>query len=205
MVLAFEILTFFLTGALVFHCYKTHGRQFTLLFFITGFILGTLRENVVSLASNLYTYNADGFNLWIGYAPLVLGVFWSNLFYVSLSLSEKIAHGAFLEGKRVAAMILVSMVFAGAYAPMNEAMASAFPLVIWEFKPDVAIWGGAPLMVVFGYAGLCGIFLPIVYLIYRHVKMTWAKILLGALSTLVMIPLHLLWLAIVRLVIKLFA
>jgi hypothetical protein len=95
-------------------------------------------------------------------------------------------------------IILVSMVFMGAYAAMNEAMASTFPMVLWKYPPDVTIWGGAPIMVLFGYGGLALIMLTGVYIIQKRGWRTWVKVVVGALSTLLMIPLHLAWIVGVR-------
>jgi hypothetical protein len=201
MILLFEILSFLLTGALIFHSVKVRGAAFTVLFFVTGAVLGILRENVVAQITDLYSYSPAAFNLWIGAAPLVLAVFWSFTTYVSMTLSERLVHGDFVEGKRLIPILLVSMVFMGAYAAMNEAMASVFPMVIWKFDPAVSIWGGAPIMVVFGYGGLALILLTGVYIIQKRSWRVWVKVIIGVLSTLIMIPLHLAWIAGVRTVI----
>jgi hypothetical protein len=204
MLLYFEILTFALTGLLVYHSLKVRGTSFTLLFFITGAVLGILRETIVALLTDLYAYNPDAFTLWIGHAPVVLAVFWSFTIYISLSLAEGLCHADFMKGKRVVPVILVSMVFMGAYACMNEAMASTFPMVLWKFTPDIALWGETPVMVIFGYAGLAAILLTFIYLIERRTWRTWIKVATGILSTLVMIPLHLAWIALVRVTLSLF-
>ena len=203
MILAFEILTFILTAVLIVHNVRVRGRAFTLLFFVTGAVLGVLRENIVARVTDLYAYNPDVFTLWIGAAPAILLVFWSFSIYISMTLSERLVHGDYAGGRRVAAIILLSMVFMGAYAAANEAMASTFPMVLWRFAPDAAVWGGAPLMVVFGYAGLGALLLIAVYIIHRRPWRGWVKVTAGVLSTLVIIPLHLAWIALVRAVIEL--
>lgn len=205
MILTFEIVTFVLTGVLIVHSIKARGRTFTLLFFLTGAVLGVLRENAVARLTDLYAYNPEVFTLWIGAAPAILAVFWSFSVYISMTLSERLVHGDFAGGGRLAAIILCSMAFMGAYAAANEAMASTFPMVLWRITPDVAVWGGAPLMVVFGYAGLGAIMLAGVYVIQRRVWSAWAKVMAGVLSTPVMIALHLAWIALVRAGIGLFA
>ncbi len=205
MILTFEIITFALAGVLVYHSLRVRGTVFTLLFFVTGAVLGLLRENIVARLTGLYAYNPEVFTLWIGAAPAILAVFWSVSVYTSMTLSERLFHGDFLTGKRTIPIILLSTLFMGAYAASNEAMASVYPMVLWKFLPDVAIWGGAPLMVVFGYAGLAAIMLIGVYLIQRRPWRGWVKILAGVLSSLIMIPLHVAWIALVRLVIGVFA
>lgn len=202
MILLFEILSFALTFALIFHSIKLRGRAFTILFFVTGAVLGILRENFIAQITDLYSYNPDAFNLWIGSAPLVLAVFWSFTTYISMTLSERLVHGDFVKGERLILILLVSMVFMGAYAVMNEAMASVFPMVIWKFQPDFTIWGGAPIMVVFGYGGLALIMLTFVYIIQKRRWRSWVKVIVGALSTLLMIPLHLAWIAGVQAIIS---
>jgi len=204
MILTFEIITFVLTGVLIYHSLRVRGTVFTVLFFVTGAILGVLRENIVARLTGLYAYNPDVFTLWVGAAPAILMVFWSFSVYISLTLSERLVHGDFLNGRRTIPIILLSMAFMGAYAASNEAMASVYPMVLWKFVPDVAVWGGAPLMVVFGYAGLAALMLIGVYGIQRRRWRGWVKVLVGALSTLIIIPLHLAWIALVRAVIGLF-
>ncbi len=204
MVFFFVIVVLVLTAALIYHSARVRGRSFTLLFFITGAVLGIARENVVAQLTDLYSYNPSVFTLWIGAAPIVLSVFWPFTIYISMSLSESMLRADFLKGKRVVLTILLSMVFMGAIACVNEAMASTFPMVLWKFDPEVAIWGGTPIMVVFGYAGLCAIMLLGVYLIETRKWRTWVKVVVGVLSVAVMIPLHLAWIALVQAMITLF-
>jgi hypothetical protein len=203
MILTFEIITFIVTGILIYHSVTVRGAGFTLLFFVTGAVLGVLRENIVAHLTGLYAYNPEVFTLWIGAAPAIFLVFWSFSAYISLTLSERLVHGDFLSGQRIVGIILLSMVFMGAYAAANEAMASVYPMVLWKFAPDVAIWGGAPLMVIFGYAGLGAILLVGVFIIHRRGWKSWVKVTVGCLSTVLMIPLHLAWIALVRAVMRL--
>ena len=205
MILLFEILCLLLTGALIYHSAKVRGWEFTILFFTTGAVLGILRENVVVNITDLYSYNPAVFSLWIGEAPIVLAVFWSFTTYISMTLAERLIHGDLIKGERLFAILLISMVFMGAYATMNEAMASVFPMINWKFTPDITIWGGAPIMVIFGYGGLAVIFLTGVYIIQKRNWKTWVKVMAGIFSTLIMIPLHLAWIAGVRVIIELIA
>jgi len=202
MIIFLEIASFVLTGLLIVHSVRVRGAPFTLLFFITGAILGILRENVVAMLSDLYQYNSAAFTVMIGHAPAILMVFWSFTIYISMSLSERMVSGNLPNGKRVIPIILLSMVCMGMYACFNEAMASSFPMVEWKFTPDLVIWGDAPAMVIFGYAGLAAIMLAVIYLIHRRPWKTWVKVVSGVLSTSVMIPLHLAWIALTRLAIR---
>ncbi len=204
MILAFEIITFVLAGVLVVHSVMVRGWAFTLLFFLTGAVLGVLRENVVAELTDLYAYNPEVFTLWIGAAPAILTVFWSFSTYISMTLSERLVHGDFIKGQRLALIVLLSMLFMGAYAAANEAMASVYPMVLWKFTPDAAVWGGAPLMVVFGYAGLGAIMLIGVYTVSSRRWKGWVKVVAGVLSTPIMIGLHIAWIALVRAGIGLF-
>ena len=201
MIIFLEIASFVLTGILIFHSIRIRGIPFTLLFFVTGGILGILRENIIAAFFDLYQYNTGAFTLWIGHAPAIFMVFWSFTVYISMSLSEQMISGDLPNGKRVIPVILLSMIWMALYASFNEAMASSFPMVLWKFSPSLVIWGGAPVMVIFGYAGLAAIMLPVLYLIHRRPWKTWVKVVSGALSTLAMIPLHLAWIALVRLMI----
>jgi hypothetical protein len=199
---ALEWIALVLTGFLVGHSLIYRGPEFTALFFIGGAVLGLIRENIVARVSalNLYSYNPETFHLWIGAAPLILMVFWSYTIYLALTLSEGILGGDFLAGKRKAAVILLSMIFMAAYACLNEAFASLFPMVVWKFKPALTIWGGTPAMVLWGYAGMAFIFLTAMGIIHKRKFSILGRIFWFSASTLIMIPLHFIWIAIFRLI-----
>jgi hypothetical protein len=188
-----EILALALTGLLVYHSLRCRGAAFTAIFFTGGAFLGILRENAVALWTPLYTYNPATFHLWIGQAPLILGVFWSCTIYMGLSLSEVIAGGSLVGGRRRGAVVLLAMAFLAAYACFNEAYASMFPMVLWKFTPAAILWGGAPVMVLWGYAGMALIFLLFLVPIFRLRLPAAGRAAVFSASALLMIPLHLGW------------
>jgi len=199
--LALELIALALTGLLIWHSARTRGVTFTWMFFLGGAFLGLVRENVVAqvAALNLYSYNPATFHLWIGAAPLILMVFWSYTIYLALTFSEVIVGGNLIGGKRKVRVILLAMVFMASYACLNEAFASIYPLVLWKFKPTLTIWGGTPAMVLWGYAGMALIFLTTLLLVYKLRIRTIYRVMVFCASVVVMIPLHLLWIAIFRL------
>ena len=198
MVLFLEIITFFLSTLLIIHSTRYRGSKFTILFFITGLILGFARENFVAAISDLYRYNPDAFRLWFFNAPLILGVFWSFTTYISFSLAQDIVNGNLLGKKRLTSIFLIAMAFMAAYASFNEAFGSSLNMVIWKFTPDVAIWGGTPLMVLFGYAAMGAILMGGVLLIYFRRWAFWTKFIVAIASVPLMIVLHLTFLKLVR-------
>jgi len=199
--LALELIALALTGLLIWHSAYTRGAVFTWMFFLGGAFLGLIRENVVSqvAALNLYSYNPATFHLWVGAAPLILMVFWSYTIYLALTFSEVIVRGNLIGGKRRVWVILLSMVFMASYACLNEAFASIYPMVLWKFKPALTVWGGTPAMVLWGYAGMALIFLLTLLIVYRLRMRTIYRLIIFCASVIVMIPLHLLWIAIFRL------
>jgi hypothetical protein len=199
--LALELIALALSGLLIWHSARTHGAAFTCMFFIGGAVLGLVRENVVAqvAAINLYSYSPATFHLWVGAAPLILMVFWSYTIYLALTFSEVIVEGNFISGKHRVGVILMSMVFMASYACLNEAFAGMYPMVLWKFKPALTIWGGTPAMVLWGYAGMALIFLLSLLLVYKLRIRTIYKVMIFCASVIVMIPLHLLWIAIFRL------
>ena len=150
-------------------------------------------------ALNLYSYNPAAFHLWVGAAPLILMVFWSYTIYLALTFSEVIVAGNLISGKRRVWAILIAMVFMASYACLNEAFASMYPMVLWKFKPALTAWGGTPAMVPWGYAGMALIFLLTLLLIYKLRVRAIYRVMIFCASVIVMIPLHLLWIAIFRL------
>jgi hypothetical protein len=199
--LALELIALALTGLLVWHSARTRGAAFTCMFFLGGAFLGLVRENVVAqvAALNLYSYSPAAFHLWVGAAPLILMVFWSYTIYLALTFSEIIIHGGLISGRRRIWVILTAMLFMASYACLNEAFASMYPMVLWKFKPALTIWGGTPAMVLWGYAGLALIFLPALLLVYKLPIRTIYRVMIFCASVIIIIPLHLLWIAIFRL------
>jgi hypothetical protein len=199
--LTLELIALVLTGLLIWHSLMTRGGVFTAMFFIGGAVLGLIRENVVAQITtlNLYSYNPVTFHLWVGAAPLILLVFWSYTIYLALTFSEVILSGDLLSGKRRTGVILLAMVFMTAYACLNEAFAGLFYMVLWKFKPALTIWGQTPAMVLWGYAGMALIFLVTLDFLYRKLLSAALKILVFSTSTMIMIPVHFLWIALFRL------
>lgn len=198
--LALELIALGLTALLVWHSVRLRGAVFTWMFFLGGAVLGLVRENIVAqvAALNLYSYNRATFHLWVGAAPLILMVFWSYTIYLALTFSEVILKGDFLAGKRRTGVILSAMVFMASYACLNEAFASLFPMVLWKFKPALVIWGQTPAMVLWGYAGMAWIFLAALLIIYKRPASAVVRVILFSVSTLIMIPIHFLWIALFR-------
>jgi hypothetical protein len=203
MVLFLEITAFILTGLCVVHSITCRGREFTVLFFLGGFLLGILRENIVASFSDLYAYNPYLFSLWVGKAPLLLGVFWSYSFYFSLSAAEDLTKGRLMEGKKPAAVLLITMLAMAAFTCLNESFTSAYEMVLWKFRPAVMLWGTVPLLTLFGYAALALLFLLALRLVIGTRFSLPGKSAMIFLSILVIIPLHLAFLAAVRQMIRL--
>ncbi len=199
--LALELIALALSGLLISHSASTRGAAFTCMFFIGGALLGLVRENVVAqvAALNLYSYSPAAFNLWAGAAPLILMVFWSYTIYLALTFSEVIAGGNLISGRRRVWVILLAIFFMASYACLNEPFASIYPMVLWKFKPALTVWGGTPAMVLWGYAGMALIFLLALLLVYKLRIRSVYRVMLFCASVIVMIPLHLLWIAIFRL------
>jgi hypothetical protein len=199
--LALELIALALTGLLIWHSARTRGAAFTWMFFLGGAFLGLIRENAVAqvAALNLYSYNPATFHFWVGAAPLILMVFWSYTIYLALTFSEVIVAGDLIGNRRRVRVILLALVFMASYACLNEAFASIYPMVLWKFKPAFTIWGGTPAMVLWGYAGMALIFLLALLLIYKLRIRTICRVMIFCASVVVMIPLHLLWIAIFRL------
>jgi hypothetical protein len=199
--LSLELIAIVLTGLLVWHSAVTRGAAFTWMFFLGGAFLGLVRENVVARveALNLYSYSPAAFHLWAGAAPLILLVFWSYTIYIGLSLSEVIVRGDLVGGQRRVWIILLAMIFMACFACLNEVFASMYPMVIWKFKPALTVWGQTPAMVLWGYAGMALIFLLTLLVVYKLRIRAVYRVMIFCLSFIIMIPLHLLWIAIFRL------
>jgi hypothetical protein len=126
-------------------------------------------------------------------------VFWCYTIYLALTFSEVITGGNLIGGKRRLGVILLSMVFMAAYACLNEAFASIYSMVLWKFKPALAVWGDAPALLLWGYAGMGMIFLLTLLFVYKLRIRTVYRVIIFCASVIVMIPLHLLWIATFRL------
>jgi hypothetical protein len=127
-------------------------------------------------------------------------VFWSYTIYLALTFSEAIAAGNLISGRHRVWVVLLAMLFMAAYACLNEAFAGMYPMVLWKFKPALTVWGGTPAMVLWGYAGMALIFLLALPAVYKLRIRAIYRVTIFCSSVIIMIPLHLLWIAIFRLV-----
>ncbi len=148
----------------IIHSWLYRGRWETASFFVGGFIFGILRENIVSLMPQLYTY--PDHPLYIGSAPLMMGFGWSASFYASWMVADRLLE-AFAPRwqKNTWAVSLVTAVVTALLSIPVEVAAGA-PQTGWWIWPPTAItvlWE-MPALVPFGWGGAAFMFI----LFFRH-------------------------------------
>jgi hypothetical protein len=185
----------------IIHCWLYRGRWSTAAFFIGGFIFGIVRENIIALIPNMYTY--PGHPLYIGAAPLMMGFGWSASFYASLCFAERIAQvfTPSLAEKPWEIPVLTGII-AGALSVVVETSAGASETLWWIWPPQaVRVFYEMPAIVPFGWAGAA--FLFVLFFRWSMKKgETGRSAAIFMLVTIVAIVIHLIYTLGVRLIIS---
>lgn len=137
----------------IIHCWRYRGKWSTAAFFVGGFVFGIVRENIIALIPNMYTY--PGYPLYIGAAPLMMGFGWSASFYASLCFAERVAE-AFTPSLAGSAweIPLLTGIIAGALSVVVEVPAGAPETLWWIWPPEaIKVFYEMPAIVPLGWAG----------------------------------------------------
>lgn len=150
-----ELAIFLMTGLLLVHAIRSRSQQFAVIFWVSGFVLGLLREVSMSVVSDLYDYG--DFIAWIGPIPLMLLLLWPNLVYISWEWSNNFLGSEYFHERAMGQhlpLIFLTMVLASF---LFESLFSQFHLIRWTLDPVIPyILGAIPLMAPFAY-GFTGV------------------------------------------------
>lgn len=166
MVWLIELLIFMMTGLLVFHAIRTRSPQFTLIFWLSGLIMGLLRELALSKVSELYVYG--DFTLTIIGIPFIFLLFWTNLAYVSWEWSNSYLGTEYFHAKgwdQHLPLIFLTMILASFFF---EALLSQYQLIQWQLDSTPRLWGNTPVVASFAY-GFTGV------IFMRSFKLLWDR------------------------------
>jgi hypothetical protein len=158
LILLTEISVIFIAILLIWHSLKYLGKELSVLFWVSAGILGFFREWLVSTYLPLYTYGE--FTIVVDSIPIIMFVFWSSFFYVSMVWTENILGTKMLHWKnekqqayQYLFVVMMSISF------LIETFASQFGMVHWNETPLFKLWGGTPVIAPFGYGILALAFL----------------------------------------------
>ncbi len=181
----------------IIHSWMYRGRWSTVAFFVGGFVFGIVRENLVALIPNMYTY--PDHPLYIGAAPLMMGFGWSASFYASLCFAERIAEAFSPRMTETSWGIpLITAIIAGTLAIVVETPAGATQTEWWIWPAEaIDVFYEMPAIVPFGWAGAAFLFVLFFRLLMNKEDDTLPAIKFIA-STILIIVIHLVYVLIVR-------
>jgi len=166
MIWLLEFLIFAMTGVLLLHSILSRSKQFTIIFWSAGLIMGLLREIALSGISGYYLYG--DFVLTIGGIPFIFLLFWTNLSYLSWEWSNNYLGTEYFQSKgwdQHLPLIFLTMMLASFFF---EALLSQFNLIRWNLEAMPSLWGNTPVLAPFTY-GFTGV------LFMRSFKLLWDK------------------------------
>ena len=156
---------------LVYHSYKTEGKQTTILFFSSALIFAFLRELIIGLTYPLYS---GEFKIGPISPAILFG--WVFAFYLAHYFVRKITSNTSIENHLLVKIGLGTCIVLGISFVM-ETTAPLQPLGWWSWNLDLgslpggSLIFGAPVFVIIGWAFTGATFLTIFYLLQRyHIK-----------------------------------
>ena len=179
--------------------YRSHWE--TVAFFVGGFVFGIVRENLVALMPQLYTYPDHPF--YIGAAPLMMGFGWSASFYACWIISGRMVE-AFAPSlsERWWGVPLISAINSGLLSIPVEVAAGASQTQwwIWPASAVKVLWE-MPAIVPYGWAGAAFLFIVFFQTAMRRENTPRKNALTFIVTTLIIIIIHLVYLITIRTII----
>jgi len=176
MIWLIEISIILVTLMLVTHARLIYQKSFVLVFWISGFILGFLREYALGGIMQIYTYGDFHFTLFG--LPLIYTLFWTDIAYIGLIWANNFLKRDYLKAKPMdyhlplifMTTILISFFF--------EALLSQYQLMNWNLDSTSVLWGNTPLLAPFAYGWTAVIFIKSLKLLSHEPPQHWRVLVL---------------------------
>jgi len=149
MIWMIELAIIAVTAMLIRHARVHYTRDFVLVLWSGGAMMGLLREYALSGVMHLYSYG--DFHLTYVGLPLIYLVFWTDLGYIGLVWSNNFLDREYLKVKPFdhhLPLVFLTLVF---FAFFFEAMLSQVDLIRWQVDSYSKLWGGTPVLAPFAY------------------------------------------------------
>ncbi|NQT63553.1 MAG: hypothetical protein HQ556_11385 [Candidatus Marinimicrobia bacterium] len=176
MIWLIEISIILVTAILVTHARNVYNLSFVKVFWISGMILGFLREYALSEIMKIYSYG--DFHITLFGLPLIYTLFWTNIAYIGLTWSNNFLDHEYLKAKPFdyhlplifLTMVLISFFF--------EALLSQYGLLIWNLDSSSKLWGNTPILAPFAYGWTSVLFIKSLKLLSKEPEQNWQVLVL---------------------------
>ena len=154
MIWLIELSIILVTGMLIFHAQSVYNKSFILVFWISGVVMGFLREIAFVRVGELYAYG--DFHFSIQGIPLIAILMWTNFSYIGWQWSNNFLKRDYLEAKPFDYHLPLIFMTMALIAFFFEAFQSQYGLIQWNLDSIVIQWGRTPLLVpfIYGWTGV---------------------------------------------------
>ncbi|MBC8375527.1 MAG: hypothetical protein H8E26_05720 [FCB group bacterium] len=176
MIWLIEISIILVTVILVIHARTVYNLSFVKVLWISGMILGFLREYALSEIMKIYSYG--DFHITLFGLPLIYMLFWTNIAYIGLIWSNNFLEREYLKAKPFdyhLPLIFLTMVL---IAFFFEALLSQYGLLIWNLDSSSKLWGNTPILAPFAYGWTSVLFIKSLKLLSREPEQNWQVLVL---------------------------
>ena len=176
MIWLIEISIILVSAILVVHARFFYTLSFVLVFWISGFVLGILREYALAGIMDIYDYG--DFHLTLFGIPLIFTIFWTNMAYIGLIWANNFLKRDYLKVKPLdyhLPLIFMTMVMISFFF---EALLSQYQLVNWKLDSSSVLWGNTPLLAPFAYGWTAVLFLKSLKLLSKEPQQHWRILVL---------------------------
>ncbi|NQV15146.1 hypothetical protein HQ531_06780, partial [bacterium] len=176
MIWLIEFLVLLMTPILIYHALKSKNLDFVKVFWLSGMLMGILRELVMVPIAGLYEYG--GFHLTIFGFPIIYAVLWTNLCYVGWEWSNNYLGVDYLKSKpwdqhlplMFATLVMIAFFF--------ETLLSLHQLIHWKLDTIKTFWGGVPILAPFAYGFTVVLFMKSLKWISLKPQQNWQSVTL---------------------------
>ncbi len=171
-----EISIILVTGILIVHAVKAYNSAFVKVFWISGIILGILREYALGEIMNIYSYG--DFHITLLGLPLIYTVFWADIAYIGLIWSNNLLEHEYLKAKPFDYHLPLIFLTAILIAFFFEALLSQYQLLIWHVASNTNLWGNTPLLAPFAYGWTSVLFIKSLKMLSKESQQKWQILVL---------------------------
>ncbi len=171
MIWLIEISLILITGILVIHATKVNTLSFVRVFWVSGLVLGLLREYALGGLMDIYDYG--DFHLTLFKLPIIYLLFWADTAYIAFIWSNNYLEREYLKSAPFdlhLPLIFMTMIFISFFF---EALLSQYGLIHWKVDSSSILWGNTPLLAPFAYGWTGVLFIKSLKLLSQGTQENW--------------------------------
>lgn len=176
MIWLIEISLFLVTGLLIFHARTNYSLSFVKAFWISGIMLGLLREFALVGILNIYSYGE--FNIVLFGLPLIYTLFWTDIAYIGLTWSNNFLEREYLKAAPLEYHLPLIFLTTVLIAFFFEAFLSQYQLIVWHLDSSSVVWGNTPLLAPFAYGWTGVLFIKSLKILSQEPQQSWQILVL---------------------------